>query len=352
LQRLFIIIIIYEEVFLVKKLVTALSILIALFSYCATSLAVPSYPTSSTVLVNGKIIAFDAYNINDNNYFKLRDLAYVLNGTNKQFAVIWNGNENTITSGQNYTSIGGEMVVAGNNSAVTNAVITNAKVLLNGKQIQVAAYNIDGYNYFRLRDIGEAFDFGIYWDGQLNTITVDTNQKYLADVNTGQWEAANNSSNENLLAAMTTTERESLNAFLSSFSEWNFDSYDSANYSAIEVSRWGFWHIWSNSPSQLDQVPGGYALSLDTVDEMVYKHLGIRLASDLEKFGQQTVNIDDDVSFANGTFLYAGEALEKGFPWYRWANVEELFDNGDSTFTAIFTIYSEGGSLLTDQYKD
>jgi hypothetical protein len=38
-------------------------------------------PTSSTVLVNGKNVAFDAYNINGNNYFKLRDLAYTLNGT-------------------------------------------------------------------------------------------------------------------------------------------------------------------------------------------------------------------------------------------------------------------------------
>ena len=41
-------------------------------------------PTNSTVLVNGKSIAFDAYSINDNNYLKLRDLAYILNGTEKQ----------------------------------------------------------------------------------------------------------------------------------------------------------------------------------------------------------------------------------------------------------------------------
>ena len=44
-------------------------------------------PTASTVLVNGENVAFDAYNINDNNYFKLRDLAYILSGTEKQFEV-------------------------------------------------------------------------------------------------------------------------------------------------------------------------------------------------------------------------------------------------------------------------
>lgn len=35
-------------------------------------------PTASKVLVNGKEVAFDAYNINDNNYFKLRDIALSL----------------------------------------------------------------------------------------------------------------------------------------------------------------------------------------------------------------------------------------------------------------------------------
>jgi len=45
-------------------------------------------PTASDVLVNGEIIAFDAYNISDSTYFKLRDIAYVLNGTEKQFEVL------------------------------------------------------------------------------------------------------------------------------------------------------------------------------------------------------------------------------------------------------------------------
>ncbi|HHV38755.1 MAG TPA: hypothetical protein GXX70_04580 [Tepidimicrobium sp.] len=41
--------------------------------------------TKSRVLVNGQDINFDAYKINNNNYFKLRDLAKVLSGTEKQF---------------------------------------------------------------------------------------------------------------------------------------------------------------------------------------------------------------------------------------------------------------------------
>ncbi|MGO4119405.1 hypothetical protein ACEQ6C_40435, partial [Rhizobium ruizarguesonis] len=44
-------------------------------------------PTDSKVLVNGKTISFEAYNINGNNYFKLRDFAAAVNGTEKQFEV-------------------------------------------------------------------------------------------------------------------------------------------------------------------------------------------------------------------------------------------------------------------------
>jgi V8-like Glu-specific endopeptidase len=39
----------------------------------------------SKILVDGKTVLHDAYLINDNNYFKLRDLATVINGTKKQF---------------------------------------------------------------------------------------------------------------------------------------------------------------------------------------------------------------------------------------------------------------------------
>ena len=39
---------------------------------------------------DGKEVQFEAYNINGSNYFKLRDVAYAMNGTSKQFDVRWN----------------------------------------------------------------------------------------------------------------------------------------------------------------------------------------------------------------------------------------------------------------------
>jgi alpha-tubulin suppressor-like RCC1 family protein len=138
-------------------------------------------PTASTVLVNGERVAFDAYNISGNNYFKLRDLAFILSNTEKQFDVGWDGVNNAIslTSGRPYTVVGGEMV--GRGAVAKTPTATSSKIYLDGKQVSFTAYNIEGNNYFRLRDIGEAFNFGVDWDGANNTIVIDTSKGYTAD---------------------------------------------------------------------------------------------------------------------------------------------------------------------------
>jgi len=137
-------------------------------------------PTSSTVYINGTPAAFDAYNINDNNYFKLRDLAYILSGTEAQFEVEWDGKANAIslTSGQSYTVVGGEM--EGKGSGAKTPAPTNSKILLDGEEVAFTAYNIEDNNYFKLRDIGEALDFSVEWDGENNAILIDTSKGYTA----------------------------------------------------------------------------------------------------------------------------------------------------------------------------
>lgn len=137
--------------------------------------ALAAIPTSSKVLVNGKEVSFEAYNINGNNYFKLRDLAMVLNGTDKQFEVSWNSSNNAIDleSGKAYTSVGGELVVS-DKLLNKEANPTTSKIYLNGEEVQLTAYNINGNNYFKLRDIAKVINFGVTWDGNTNTVGVDT----------------------------------------------------------------------------------------------------------------------------------------------------------------------------------
>jgi hypothetical protein len=139
-------------------------------------------PTSSKVMVDGKSVAFEAYNIGGNNYFKLRDLAMAVNGSSKQFQVGWDSAKNAInlTSNTAYTPDGKELVVSGNKAA-KQAKLTASKIYLNNEEVQLTAYNIDGNNYFKLRDIGKIIDFAVTWDGSLNMIGLDTASSYVEE---------------------------------------------------------------------------------------------------------------------------------------------------------------------------
>ena len=95
-----------------KRLRLLLLALLAALLLAGTGLAAPAATaTSSKVLVNGRAVAFEAYNIDGCNYFKLRDLAMALAGSEKQFDVGWDGTGNavTLTSGKAYTPVGGEL---------------------------------------------------------------------------------------------------------------------------------------------------------------------------------------------------------------------------------------------------
>ena len=166
----------------------AFVMVLGLFPVTASAVTPVALPTASTVLVNGENVAFDAYNINDNNYFKLRDLAFVLNGTEKQFEVGYDTATRaiTLTSGEPYTPDGSEMKSKGD--GIKTPTPTTSKVYLDGEEVQFTAYNIEGNNYFKLRDVGQAFDFGVEWDGTKQTIVIETSKGYTPEILTAaQW---------------------------------------------------------------------------------------------------------------------------------------------------------------------
>ena len=139
-------------------------------------------PTTATVLVDGAVKEFTAYEIKGNNYFKLRDLAFVLSGSMKQFAVTWEADRQAInlSSGEEYTPIGGEMVTQGSGGDKT-AFPSTAQLYLNEQAISFTAYEINGHNYFKLRDILETFDVGVTWSEASQTIAISTASHYQAE---------------------------------------------------------------------------------------------------------------------------------------------------------------------------
>ncbi|MFB0919811.1 MAG: leucine-rich repeat domain-containing protein [Oscillospiraceae bacterium] len=143
-------------------------------------LSLSAFSTSSAVQVNGKTVAFEAYNIYGNNYFKLRDLAKVISGTDRQFSIdIVSANSVIyLTTGKSYTPVGGELTPPAVKGSVT-AQYSTWRVYLNGAEISLKAYNINGNNYFKLRDVGEAIDFGVIWNAEKSTIEINTTTGYV-----------------------------------------------------------------------------------------------------------------------------------------------------------------------------
>ena len=133
--------------------------------------------SDQSMQVNGQLVQSAAFNINGNNYFKLRDIAYALRGTNKHFEVTYDNLTRVIkmTSGFDYTIIGGEMVQP---AVAQQTVLSDQKAMKDGAAVNSQAYNIDGNNYFMLRDIGRLFNFGVGYDEATRTMVINTSLAY------------------------------------------------------------------------------------------------------------------------------------------------------------------------------
>ena len=113
-----------------------------------------------------------AYNIDDNNYFKLRDIAQILSGTIKTFDIKYDGATNSIDmlSFYDYTAAGGELTPG--DGVERTAFSSSAFLTLDGVPIKATCFNIEGNNYFKLRDITDALDCRVEWDNNTQMIWV------------------------------------------------------------------------------------------------------------------------------------------------------------------------------------
>ena len=128
--------------------------------------------SNAKVLVNGNAVDFQAYNIEGNNYFKLRDIAIALNETGSNFDIGYDKATRaiTLTKGTAYT--GAKEADAAATAGKKAATLSNQSVTLDGAAVSLTAYNVDGFNYFKLRDLGDALGFAVAWDKEAKTIAV------------------------------------------------------------------------------------------------------------------------------------------------------------------------------------
>jgi hypothetical protein len=141
-----------------------------------------AYTSTQGVLVNGERVEFKAYALKDKqgnstNYVKLRDVAYVLNGTEAQFEVSWDGAVNILTH-RSYTADGSEMTTpfSGDQTYTDSA----AETKINGLTVPMEAIVLTdeatggAYTYYKLRDLGTALGFTVDWSQEKGMIVIET----------------------------------------------------------------------------------------------------------------------------------------------------------------------------------
>ena len=58
------------------------------------------------------------------------------------------------------------------------AKLSTQPVTVDGKPVQVTAYNINGSNYFKIRDLAALLDVGVWFDTAANTVRIEPDKKY------------------------------------------------------------------------------------------------------------------------------------------------------------------------------
>ena len=61
------------------------------------------------------------------------------------------------------------------------ATLSTNRILVDGQETHMTAYTIGGNNYVRLRDIGEAVGFEVYWDSDTKCVQVESDKPYTGE---------------------------------------------------------------------------------------------------------------------------------------------------------------------------
>lgn len=130
--------------------------------------------SSAKLLVNGKEVSVAGYTVNDSNYYKIRDIAMFLRTTSAKFNVEWDESLSAIaiSTGIKYVVVGGEL--DDDSSLVLDVEENDAPIYVDGEEREITAYNINGSNYFKIRDLADMVGFEVDWDGEAQAIILRT----------------------------------------------------------------------------------------------------------------------------------------------------------------------------------
>ena len=158
-----------------KNVLVLMCIMMIQVTTLGASMTKEATPTYNEMFVDGKNCYLQGYTIDGTNYYKLRDIAWVLEGSTNEFSVNVDGATGSIRLGlqEPYVHVERTSNTYWNNSS-RQVAPTKTTLLVDGKQKVVETYVIEGSTYFKLRDLGEYIGFGIGQDAKTKVVTVHT----------------------------------------------------------------------------------------------------------------------------------------------------------------------------------
>lgn len=153
------------------------------FSTTAGKIADTAYPSrSDSVLLDGveTELAFYALrdeNGNETNYVMLRNVASALSGTDAHFLVDYDGAVQ-LRRGEDNSGVASAPFTDEQSAVLTTPVTYIDGALSALDAIILTDENGGGYTYYKLRDLGNALGFNVYWDPDLGAIAVQSDRPY------------------------------------------------------------------------------------------------------------------------------------------------------------------------------
>ena len=138
-----------------------------------TAFGAKAYESNAKLSLNNEgSMYLQPYTIDGYTYFGLREVCGALQGTVNEFDLNWNsGSKTTViktkTTGvpiisMSYTISYGQII----------ATPVDVAIEVDGQMVNMKAYNINSYNYFKLRDLADIIGFEVEWNAATKTINI------------------------------------------------------------------------------------------------------------------------------------------------------------------------------------
>lgn len=137
----------------------------------------PAVKSPQDLYINKQRTDLKGYNIEDHNYYRLRDLASLLKIHDLNFSLWGDDKRIIINLDETYKDSKDQGVLAKKDLSQALEKEMTLKLIKNGQaeSHQVKAYNIEGYNYFKLRDMGSYLNYDVDYDEKNNLAMIFTN---------------------------------------------------------------------------------------------------------------------------------------------------------------------------------